>query len=83
MRVSASRVLADIAYRHRRVPPGPDSSSAVSAHFRRGSTVPHAAAAKRTSPEEIAALVVFLASGRASNISGTEPVIDGGMLKTI
>lgn len=35
-----------------------------------------------TAPEEIAALVVFLASGRAPNISGAELVIDGGMLKT-
>ncbi|QIS07501.1 SDR family oxidoreductase [Nocardia brasiliensis] len=36
-----------------------------------------------TSPEEIAALVVFLASGHAPNISGAELIIDGGMLKTL
>jgi NAD(P)-dependent dehydrogenase (short-subunit alcohol dehydrogenase family) len=34
-------------------------------------------------PEEIAALVVFLASGRVPNMSGSELVIDGGMLKTV
>lgn len=34
-------------------------------------------------PEEIAALVVFLASGRVPNMSGADLVIDGGMLKTI
>jgi NAD(P)-dependent dehydrogenase (short-subunit alcohol dehydrogenase family) len=34
-------------------------------------------------PEEIAALVVFLASGRVANMSGSELVIDGGMLKTV
>lgn len=34
-------------------------------------------------PEEIAALVVFLASGRVANMSGSDLVIDGGMLKTV
>jgi NAD(P)-dependent dehydrogenase (short-subunit alcohol dehydrogenase family) len=36
-----------------------------------------------TEPQEIAALVVFLASGRVANMSGSELVIDGGMLKTV
>jgi NAD(P)-dependent dehydrogenase (short-subunit alcohol dehydrogenase family) len=35
-----------------------------------------------TDPAEIAALVVFLASGRVANMSGADLVIDGGMLKT-
>lgn len=34
-------------------------------------------------PEEVAALVLFLASGKAPNISGSDLVIDGGMLKEI
>jgi NAD(P)-dependent dehydrogenase (short-subunit alcohol dehydrogenase family) len=34
-------------------------------------------------PREIAALVVFLASGRVANMSGSEIVIDGGMTKTV
>ncbi|WP_229370892.1 SDR family NAD(P)-dependent oxidoreductase [Umezawaea beigongshangensis] len=34
-------------------------------------------------PEEIAALVVFLASGRVANMSGANLVIDGGMMKTV
>jgi NAD(P)-dependent dehydrogenase (short-subunit alcohol dehydrogenase family) len=34
-------------------------------------------------PQEIAALVVFLASGRVANMSGSELVIDGGMMKTV
>ncbi|WP_280238402.1 SDR family oxidoreductase [Nocardia abscessus] len=36
-----------------------------------------------TEPQEIAALVVFLASGRVANMSGSELVIDGGMMKTV
>ncbi|MET7335715.1 SDR family oxidoreductase [Nonomuraea sp. NPDC005650] len=36
-----------------------------------------------TEPREIAALVVFLASGKAPNINGSELVIDGGMRKEL
>ncbi|MFI0423489.1 SDR family NAD(P)-dependent oxidoreductase [Spongiactinospora sp. 9N601] len=38
---------------------------------------------KLAEPEEIAALVVFLASGRVANMSGAEIVVDGGMMKTM
>jgi NAD(P)-dependent dehydrogenase (short-subunit alcohol dehydrogenase family) len=34
-------------------------------------------------PEEIAALVVFLASGQVPNMSGSDLVIDGGILKAL
>ncbi|MGW7536946.1 SDR family NAD(P)-dependent oxidoreductase [Amycolatopsis sp. NPDC054798] len=34
-------------------------------------------------PEEIAALVVFLASGKVANMSGADLVLDGGMTKTM
>ncbi|TDV56024.1 SDR family NAD(P)-dependent oxidoreductase [Actinophytocola oryzae] len=34
-------------------------------------------------PEEVAALVVFLASGKVANMSGADLVIDGGMTKTV
>jgi len=36
-----------------------------------------------TQPEEVADLVLFLASPRAANITGSDHVIDGGMVTTI
>ena len=35
-----------------------------------------------TTPEEVATLIAFLASGRAGNITGVNYIIDGGLLKT-
>ena len=35
-----------------------------------------------TTPEEVASLVVFLASERSANITGSNYVIDGGLIKT-
>jgi NAD(P)-dependent dehydrogenase (short-subunit alcohol dehydrogenase family) len=36
-----------------------------------------------TTPQEVADLVVFLASDRAGNLTGTDVVIDGGMIQTV
>jgi NAD(P)-dependent dehydrogenase (short-subunit alcohol dehydrogenase family) len=36
-----------------------------------------------TSPEEVAALVIFLASPLAANITGANYVIDGGLERTV
>jgi NAD(P)-dependent dehydrogenase (short-subunit alcohol dehydrogenase family) len=35
-----------------------------------------------TTPEEVAALIAFLASGQAGNITGVNYIIDGGLIKT-
>jgi NAD(P)-dependent dehydrogenase (short-subunit alcohol dehydrogenase family) len=35
-----------------------------------------------TTPEEVATLITFLASGRAGNITGSNYLIDGGLIKT-
>ncbi len=35
-----------------------------------------------TSPEEVATLIVLLASGRTANVTGANYVIDGGLIKT-
>jgi NAD(P)-dependent dehydrogenase (short-subunit alcohol dehydrogenase family) len=36
-----------------------------------------------TRPDEVADLVVLLASGRAGNVTGADVVIDGGLIKTL
>jgi NAD(P)-dependent dehydrogenase (short-subunit alcohol dehydrogenase family) len=36
-----------------------------------------------TRPEEVADLVVFLASDRAGNLTGADIILDGGMTPTI
>ena len=36
-----------------------------------------------TTPEEVATLVVLLASGRTANVTGANFVIDGGLIKTM
>jgi NAD(P)-dependent dehydrogenase (short-subunit alcohol dehydrogenase family) len=36
-----------------------------------------------TTPEEVAALVVFLASDRAGNLTGADIIIDGGLTPTL
>jgi len=42
-----------------------------------------AATGRFTTPEEVADLIVFLASDRAGNITGADFTIDGGLIKTL
>jgi NAD(P)-dependent dehydrogenase (short-subunit alcohol dehydrogenase family) len=42
-----------------------------------------AATGKLSSPEDVAFLIAFLASSRASNITGQNLVVDGGLVKTM
>ena len=36
-----------------------------------------------TTPEEVADLIVFLASSRASNVTGANYLVDGGLTQTL
>jgi NAD(P)-dependent dehydrogenase (short-subunit alcohol dehydrogenase family) len=42
-----------------------------------------AATGRFTRPDEVADIVVLLASGRAGNLTGSDIVIDGGLITTI
>ncbi|HEX4433455.1 MAG TPA: oxidoreductase [Acidimicrobiales bacterium] len=42
-----------------------------------------AATGRFTTPEEVADLIVFLASARAGNVTGADFTIDGGLIKTL
>ena len=42
-----------------------------------------AATGRFTTPEEVADLLVFLASARAGNVTGADFTIDGGLIKTL
>ena len=42
-----------------------------------------AATGRFTSPEEVADVIVFLASNRAGNMTGADVTIDGGLIKTL
>jgi len=44
-----------------------------------GQAVQDTATGRFTTPEEIADLIIFLASERATNITGADYVIDGGL----
>jgi NAD(P)-dependent dehydrogenase (short-subunit alcohol dehydrogenase family) len=46
-------------------------------------TAAQAATGRFTHPDEVADLVLLLASGRAGNVTGTDVVIDGGLIPTI
>jgi NAD(P)-dependent dehydrogenase (short-subunit alcohol dehydrogenase family) len=41
------------------------------------------ATGRLTTPEEVATLVVLLASPRTANVTGSNYLIDGGLLKTV
>ena len=49
----------------------------------RAAAVAGTATGRFTRPEEVAAVVAFLASGRAGNITGADVLIDGGLVTTM
>jgi NAD(P)-dependent dehydrogenase (short-subunit alcohol dehydrogenase family) len=48
-----------------------------------GQAVRDTATGRFTTPEEIADLIIFLASDRAANITGADYVIDGGLTQSL
>ena len=49
----------------------------------RAGTASAAATGRFTTPEQVADLVVFLASDRSGNITGSDLRVDGGLITTI
>ncbi|MFC9789839.1 oxidoreductase [Rhodococcus sp. NPDC127528] len=96
---SLSKEVASQGIRVNTVSPGPVTTAlwtgaeGVAATVSRASgiaaqdVIDHTAASTETgrftSPQEVADLVVFLASSRAANITGADFVIDGGLIKTL
>lgn len=48
-----------------------------------GQAATQMATGRFTTPEEVADLVLFLASDRAANVTGADYVIDGGLIQTL
>jgi NAD(P)-dependent dehydrogenase (short-subunit alcohol dehydrogenase family) len=58
-------------------------ASGQTARLVRAATAGAAATGRFTTPEQVADLVVFLASDRSGNITGSDLRIDGGLITTI
>ena len=58
-------------------------ASGIDADTVRESATAMIATGRFTTPEEVATLVMLLASDRTANVTGANYVIDGGLIKTI
>ncbi|HEY3669132.1 MAG TPA: SDR family oxidoreductase, partial [Polyangiaceae bacterium] len=58
-------------------------SDAASAREKVVASIGGFATGKFTTPEEVATLVTMLASERTANVTGSNFVIDGGLIKTL
>jgi NAD(P)-dependent dehydrogenase (short-subunit alcohol dehydrogenase family) len=59
-----------------------DAQGGTSSDFEQGA-VQGTATGRFTTPQEVADLIVFLASDRAGNITGTDYIIDGGLTQSL
>ena len=61
---------------------GPRGSTPTRRASRSSASIGGFATGRFTTPEEVATLAVLLASGRTANVTGSNYVIDGGLIKT-
>ena len=69
--------------RARTVWPQPSPARVAATQRRSPGAAAQGATGRFTTPQEVADLIVLLASGRAGNVTGSDFVIDGGLVQTI
>jgi NAD(P)-dependent dehydrogenase (short-subunit alcohol dehydrogenase family) len=80
--ISPGQVSTDLWLGENGVAETVGAASGVDADEVRESAVASIATGRFSTPEEVAALITFLASDRIGNVTGANYVIDGGLIKT-
>ncbi|HTT91943.1 MAG TPA: SDR family oxidoreductase, partial [Acidimicrobiales bacterium] len=81
--VSPGPVATDLWLGERGVAATVGAATGVDPAAVRDSAIASMATRRFTSPEEVATLVAMLASPRTANVTGSNYVIDGGLIKTM
>ncbi len=80
--VSPGQVSTDLWLGERGVAATIGKATGVDADTVRETAVASIATGRFTTPEEVATLIMVLASERTANVTGVNYVIDGGLIKT-